>query len=127
MDRELLLEIGVEELPASWLPGLVKQLEDKLKAELVRIGLTLKNGAEAHATPRRLTVCVPELVDPNGNITSGHAIAWRGAPVREQFRRLGPAVVESDVRAHALAEARYGAGRSFRLFAFVTVGTGISC
>src|SRR5947207_7570893 len=63
MDRELLLEIGVEELPASWLPGLVKQLEDKLKAELIRIGLTLKSGAEAHGTPRRLTVRVPELVD----------------------------------------------------------------
>jgi glucokinase len=48
-------------------------------------------------------------------------------PVQERFRRLGPAVVEADVRAHALAEARYGAGRPFRLFAFITVGTGISC
>ena len=28
MDRELLLEIGVEELPASWLPGLTAQLAD---------------------------------------------------------------------------------------------------
>jgi glycyl-tRNA synthetase beta chain len=63
MDRELLLEIGVEELPASWLPALVKQSEDKLKAELIRIGLTLKNGAEAHGTPRRLVVRVPELAD----------------------------------------------------------------
>jgi glucokinase len=76
---------------------------------------------------RGIGVGVPELVDLAGNITSGHAIAWRGAPVREQFRRLGRAIVESDVRAHALAEARYGAGRSFQLFAFVTVGTGISC
>jgi glucokinase len=72
-------------------------------------------------------VGVPELVDVQGNITSGHAIAWRGTPVQERFRRLSHAVVESDVRAHALAEARYGAGRPFRLFAFVTVGTGISC
>ena len=63
MDRELLLEIGVEELPASWLPGLVRQLEDKLKAELTRIGLVMKNGAEAHGTPRRLAVRVPELTD----------------------------------------------------------------
>src|SRR4029078_441092 len=57
----------------------------------------------------------------------GHAIAWHGVPVQQRFRRIGPAVVEADVRAHALAEARYGAGRSFQLFAFVTVGTGISC
>ncbi len=76
---------------------------------------------------RGIGVGVPELVDLAGNITSGHAIAWRGAPVREQFQRLGRAVVESDVRAHALAEARYGAGRAFQLFAFVTIGTGISC
>jgi glucokinase len=72
-------------------------------------------------------VGVPELVDLTGAITSGHAIAWRGMPVRERFSRLGPSVIESDVRAHALAEARYGAGRPYRLFAFVTVGTGISC
>jgi glucokinase len=72
-------------------------------------------------------VGVPELVDLDGNITSGHAIAWRGAPVQARFRRLGPAIVEADVRAHALAEARYGAGRPFQLFVFVTVGTGISC
>ena len=26
MDRELLLEIGCEELPASWLPGLTQQI-----------------------------------------------------------------------------------------------------
>jgi glucokinase len=72
-------------------------------------------------------VGVPELVDLAGAVTSGHAIAWRGMPVRERFSRLGPSVIESDVRAHALAEARFGAGRPYRLFAFVSVGTGISC
>src|SRR6266508_4663669 len=30
MDRELLLEIGVEELPAAWLPGLTKQLTARI-------------------------------------------------------------------------------------------------
>ena len=34
MDRELLLEIGVEELPASWLPGLTLQLADRVTARL---------------------------------------------------------------------------------------------
>jgi glucokinase len=70
---------------------------------------------------------VAELVDLAGNVTSGHTIDWRGVPVRQRLAQLAPAVVESDVRAHALAEARYGAGRSFGLFTFVTVGTGISC
>jgi glucokinase len=71
-------------------------------------------------------VGVAELVDRIGKVTSSHTIAWSGIPVRERLERLAPTVVESDVRAHALAEARYGAGRPYRLFAFVTVGTGIS-
>ncbi|HVN79529.1 MAG TPA: ROK family protein [Terriglobia bacterium] len=39
---------------------------------------------------------------------------------------LAPAAVEADVRAAALAESAFGAGRPFRLFVYVTVGTGIS-
>ena len=91
-------------------------LAEALRADAGRLGLEI----------RAIGVGVPELVDRHGQITSGHAIAWRGAPVRERFERLGPGVVESDVRAHALAEARYGAGQPYRLFVFVTVGTGIS-
>ena len=69
---------------------------------------------------------VAELVDPKGRITSDQTIPWRGVPVASAFSHLGPVVVESDVRAAALAEALLGAGRPFRLFAYVTVGTGIS-
>ena len=71
-------------------------------------------------------VGVPELVDPAGNITSSHSLAWQDISVRAAFAALAPAVVESDVRAGALAEAMYGAGRDYRLFVYVTVGTGIS-
>jgi glycyl-tRNA synthetase beta chain len=63
MDRELLLEIGVEELPAAWLPGLTSQLADRLRARLLERGYPLKTGVETHATPRRLCACLPELVD----------------------------------------------------------------
>ena len=34
MDRELLIEIGVEELPAAWLPGLTRQFGERLEARL---------------------------------------------------------------------------------------------
>lgn len=68
-----------------------------------------------------------ELVDLAGNVTSAHTIDWRGLPVQARFSRLAPAVVESDVRAPALAEALLGAGRPFKLFLYVTIGTGISC
>src|SRR5262245_14005181 len=63
MDRELLLEIGVEEMPASWLPGLTEQLAQRVLARLTESGLPVKVAIEAHSTPRRLTACVPELVD----------------------------------------------------------------
>src|SRR5262245_50919122 len=63
MDRELLLEIGVEEMPASWLPGLTEQLRAKLLERLTGGGLPVKVAIEAHSTPRRLTACVPELID----------------------------------------------------------------
>ena len=71
-----------------------------------------------------LAVC--ELVDPHGNVTSANSFDWRDMPVQAIFSKLAPTVVESDVRAPALAEAIFGAGRAFKLFAYVTVGTGIS-
>jgi glycyl-tRNA synthetase beta chain len=64
MDRELLLEIGVEEMPASWLPSLNTQLASRLEARLAEQGLAMPRASvEAHSTPRRLTACLPELVD----------------------------------------------------------------
>jgi glucokinase len=71
-------------------------------------------------------VGVAELVDLAGNITSAHTIAWRGLPVQAALSALAPAFVESDARAPALAEAMFGAGRSFKIFTYITVGTGIS-
>ena len=69
---------------------------------------------------------VPELVDLEGRLASGVTIDWRGASLADRFADVGPVWVEADVRAAALAEARFGAGRAYRLFAYVTVGTGIS-
>lgn len=63
MDRELLIEIGVEEMPASWLPALTTQLAERLKARLNEETLPSKSNVEVFATPRRLTACQPELVD----------------------------------------------------------------
>lgn len=72
-------------------------------------------------------VGVAELVDPAGIVRSGHVVGWEGLPVAERFAALGPVRVESDVRAAALAEVRFGAGMGTRHAVYVTVGTGISC
>jgi glucokinase len=69
---------------------------------------------------------MPELVDPGGRLASGVTIDWRGVSLTDRFTGVGPVWVEADVRAAALAEARFGAGRAYRLFAYVAIGTGIS-
>jgi len=56
MDRELLLEIGLEEIPASWLPGLTTQIGTVLEAKLKEARLTTEDPIETFSTPRRLTV-----------------------------------------------------------------------
>jgi glycyl-tRNA synthetase beta chain len=61
MDRELLLEIGVEELPAPWLPGLTRQLKEKLEWHLKEMRLVPDVPVETFSTPRRLTACVGRM------------------------------------------------------------------
>ena len=63
MERELLIEIGVEELPAAWMPGLTTQLRDKLKARLLELRLAALEEPEAFSTPRRLTVRVGKIAE----------------------------------------------------------------
>ena len=55
---------------------------------------------------------VAALVTIDGEIASAGTIPWRGLPVRQLLSQLAPAVVESDVRAAAMAEAAYGVGRA---------------
>lgn len=69
---------------------------------------------------------VPELVNLDGQIVTGTTIDWRGIRLADWFAEVGPVTVDADVRAAALAEARFGAGRSYRLFAYISIGTGIS-
>ena len=61
MDRELLIEIGCEEIPASWLPGLTRQLGEQLDARLKQLRLETDALAETYSTPRRLTARVMKL------------------------------------------------------------------
>ena len=61
-----------------------------------------------------------------GRITSTPKPGWAGADVLGRLRRDGlPAAFDTDVNGAALAEMRWGAGRGFDDFAYVTVGTGV--
>ena len=85
--------------------------------------------AARHMSPEvhAIGIGVCELVDTNGAIRSAHTVDWRDRDVAARFAALGPCVVESDVRAAALAEARYGVARDWSSFLYVVAGTGLSC
>jgi glucokinase len=93
--------------------------------------LTLARGLADEAdrlglAPQALGVGVAELVDPTGRVFSDHRIRWTGLDVAGTLGAVLPTVISADVRAAALAEARFGAGRGLTDFYFVTIGTGVS-
>jgi fructokinase len=62
-----------------------------------------------------------------GHITSTPKPGWTGADVLGVLRQAArvPAAFDTDVNGAAFAEMRWGAGRGFDDFAYVTVGTGV--
>ncbi|MEK7675091.1 MAG: ROK family protein [Verrucomicrobiota bacterium] len=94
----------------------VANLAEALTAEAAASGRTV------HA----IGVGLCELVDPSGRILSRNCVSWHEDQVRRRLAHLGPVTLEADVRAAAQAEAFLGAGSPYRIFLYLTVGTGIS-
>ena len=68
MPRELLIEIGCEEIPASWLPGLTTQIAGRLRAGLEEARLAADGPVESFSTPRRLTCHVAALAERQADL-----------------------------------------------------------
>jgi glycyl-tRNA synthetase beta chain len=68
VDRELLIEIGTEELPASWLPSLTRQFGDHLGARLTGLRLPPDAPVETFSTPRRLTTRVARMPERQSDL-----------------------------------------------------------
>jgi len=86
MDRELLIEIGVEELPAAWLPGLTRQMAEKLDARLREMRMTPDVAIESYATPRRLTARIgriPERQEDLDEVITGPPVSAALSPSGE--------------------------------------------
>jgi glycyl-tRNA synthetase beta chain len=85
MDRELLLEIGCEELPASWLPGLTHEIGEIVAAELREHRLAPESPAETFSTPRRLTVRIVRIPERQADLEE----LVNGPPVSAAFKPDG--------------------------------------
>ena len=85
MDRELLLEIGCEELPASWLPGLTNQIGEAVIAQLRAQRLAPETPAETFSTPRRLTVRIARIPERQTDLEE----LVNGPPVSAGFKPDG--------------------------------------
>ena len=87
MDRELLIEIGCEEIPASWLPGLTAQVGTHLAARLKELRLTPEAPIETFSTPRRLTARVARVSERQTDFEE----LVTGPPVSAAFKPDGEA------------------------------------
>ena len=79
--HELLLEIGCEEMPASWIPGIEAQLADRLTARLDEMRIERRTPVRTFVAPRRLVATVAELADRQSDVEE----TVTGPPVRAAF------------------------------------------
>ncbi len=85
MDRELLIEIGCEEIPAGWLPDLTLQMAQRLDARLKDARVDADRPVESYSTPRRLTARVVRLAERQSDFDE----LVNGPPVSAAFRPDG--------------------------------------
>ena len=80
--------------------------------------------------PAAVGIATGGWIDPNcGTVVyaTGNLPGWAGAEIRRELERTAglPVAVENDANAMAVAEKRFGLGRSIENFAAVTLGTGV--
>lgn len=116
LDKGKVLREDVFDTPALAESG--KLYLDRMKSTVAR----LREGVAVS----KIGIGLCELVDNSGKIVSAHRVKIDEAQLRAAFRDFATVVIESDVHAAALAEARFGAGRKLNQWVYVNAGTGIS-
>ena len=85
MDRELLLELGCEEIPASWLPPLTEQIGTQVAVRLKEFRLDIEGPVDTWSTPRRLTVRVARVAERQTDLED----LLMGPPLSASFGKDG--------------------------------------
>lgn len=106
---------------------------DSPDATLDGIARVVEQAIKASGVPRQhvrgVGLGLPGLIDPVRGIgVASVNLNWRDVPVKAELEaRLGlPCAIENDVKAAALGEARYGAGKGLESLVFLVIGTGIA-
>ncbi|MDU1772788.1 MAG: glycine--tRNA ligase subunit beta, partial [Dialister micraerophilus] len=84
MSKNLLLEIGTEEMPAKIMPGLVEQLNQLANIEMKNARLSFDD-VKVYATPRRLAV----IIEKSSEIQSDENLRKRGPSIKAAFDKEG--------------------------------------
>ena len=79
--QELLIEIGCEEMPASWLPGITTQLVSRLTFRLDEARVESRSPVVAFNTPRRLGASIAALANRQSDLQE----TITGPPVSAAF------------------------------------------
>ena len=74
----------------------------------------------------KIGIGICELVEQSGQIVSSHRVELSRADLVSSFSDFSCIAIESDVRAAAMAEARFGHGNGLSHWIYVNAGTGIS-
>ena len=69
MTKDLLWEVGVEEIPARFLPPAIKQMEQLAREAFGEAGLAYDE-LHTYATPRRLTLAIAGLAEKAADVES---------------------------------------------------------
>jgi glucokinase len=110
------------------IPTLPRRGAEAVARDVYRLAEQLLDSArDAASVPVGIGLSLCELVGKQGQILSEQTIKWAQLDIRHRLSKLAPTVIDADCRAAALCEARFGAGRGFPIFLYVTIGTGISC
>ncbi len=84
MSKDLLLEIGTEEIPAHFMPGILQQLKEKAENKFAQLHID-SNGIKTLGTPRRLALLVNGLAEKQADISTEH----KGPSVKIAFDENG--------------------------------------
>lgn len=79
-----------------------------------------------HSHIQGIAISICEIVDRSGQLRSKDAFDWMSLNLQQTLKTDLPIHLVSDVRAAALAEARFGAAKGIADALYVSIGTGIS-